>query len=154
MRRNKGPVLAASLVLLALVAGIVGTTLGMLDAQAAQAREARRAEGERAAKDEAIRRQGQLEKGNEILSAIFADLDTLAVKEGKEPLEAVLAKRLVAAAGQLEGQAIGDPLAVATLQARLGKALYSLGTATRRRPCSPRCWGSSRARLGPATRRR
>jgi eukaryotic-like serine/threonine-protein kinase len=36
-RRNKGPVLAASLVLLALVVGILGTTFGMLRARAAEA---------------------------------------------------------------------------------------------------------------------
>jgi serine/threonine protein kinase/tetratricopeptide (TPR) repeat protein len=46
MRRNKGPVLAASLVVLALVAGIIGTTWGMLEAR-------RRAEGERLAKERA-----------------------------------------------------------------------------------------------------
>ncbi len=50
--------------MLALVADVVGTTLGILDAQAARVREAHRAEGERAAKDEAIKRQGQLENGN------------------------------------------------------------------------------------------
>ena len=33
VRRNRGPVLAATLVLLALVAGIVGTTLGLVDAR-------------------------------------------------------------------------------------------------------------------------
>src|SRR5436309_426768 len=37
VRRNKGPVLAASLVLLALVAGIIGTTWGMLRATDAEA---------------------------------------------------------------------------------------------------------------------
>jgi serine/threonine protein kinase/tetratricopeptide (TPR) repeat protein len=41
LRRNRGPVLAGMLVLLALVAGIIGTTVGLLQAQAAgdQARE-------------------------------------------------------------------------------------------------------------------
>jgi serine/threonine protein kinase len=34
LRRNKGPVLAASMVVLALVGGIIGTTLGLLHAQA------------------------------------------------------------------------------------------------------------------------
>jgi tetratricopeptide (TPR) repeat protein len=38
MRRNKGPVLAASLVFLALVAGVIGTTYGMLQARAAAQR--------------------------------------------------------------------------------------------------------------------
>ena len=33
VRRNKGPVLAAALVLLTLVAGIIGTTLGLIEAE-------------------------------------------------------------------------------------------------------------------------
>ena len=41
LRRNTGPVLAASLVLLALVGGIVGTTFGMLRANRARADEAK-----------------------------------------------------------------------------------------------------------------
>jgi serine/threonine protein kinase/tetratricopeptide (TPR) repeat protein len=60
VRRNRGPVVAASLVLLALVAGIIGTTWGLVrankarrDAVAAQFAEANRAEGESRAKDEA-----------------------------------------------------------------------------------------------------
>jgi len=59
-RRNKGPVLAVSLLLLALVGGIIGTTWGLVcaekarrDAVAAQLAEAERAEGERRARDEA-----------------------------------------------------------------------------------------------------
>ena len=69
----------------------------------------------------------QIEKGNEIITSIFTDLDIRAVKAGTEPLEAVLAQRLVKAAGQLEGEAVGDPLAVAGLQNRLGESLLSLG---------------------------
>jgi serine/threonine protein kinase/tetratricopeptide (TPR) repeat protein len=46
VRRNKGPVLAASLVTLALVAGVVGTTLGMLRATKAEA-DAKREAGEK-----------------------------------------------------------------------------------------------------------
>jgi eukaryotic-like serine/threonine-protein kinase len=50
VRRNKATVIAASLVVLALVAGVVGTTIGMLQARTARAAEAQRAEGEREAK--------------------------------------------------------------------------------------------------------
>jgi serine/threonine protein kinase/tetratricopeptide (TPR) repeat protein len=46
-RRNRGPVIAASLVLLALVAGVIGTTVGMLEAN-------RSAEAERQATQEAV----------------------------------------------------------------------------------------------------
>jgi hypothetical protein len=49
LRRHKGSVVAAGLVLLALVAGIVGTTLGMLHAEGARGREAQqRAKAEQA----------------------------------------------------------------------------------------------------------
>src|SRR5207244_10370917 len=57
VRRNKGPVLAASLVLFALLAGIAGTTFGLvraeqrrIEAETARAAETERAEGERLAK--------------------------------------------------------------------------------------------------------
>ena len=53
-RRNKGPVVAVSLVLLALVGGIVGTTWGLVRAEQARRAEAERAEGERQAKQEAL----------------------------------------------------------------------------------------------------
>src|SRR5262249_8002308 len=46
VRRNRGPVLAGSIVVVTLVAGIIGTTWGMLEAR-------RRAGGERLAKEQA-----------------------------------------------------------------------------------------------------
>jgi eukaryotic-like serine/threonine-protein kinase len=59
-KRHRGPVLAAAVVLLALVAGIVGTTWGLVradrarrEAVAAQQAEAERAEGERQAREQA-----------------------------------------------------------------------------------------------------
>jgi tetratricopeptide (TPR) repeat protein len=69
----------------------------------------------------------QLEKSDGILTSIFADLDIRAVKQGSEPLEAVLAKRLVKAGEQLKGEAVGDPVVVADLQDRLGQSLLNLG---------------------------
>ena len=53
VRRNKRPVLAASLVLLALVAGTVGTAWQAVRADRARRAEAHRAEGERIAKERA-----------------------------------------------------------------------------------------------------
>jgi tetratricopeptide (TPR) repeat protein len=89
-QRNRGPVIAASLVLLALIAGVIGTTLGMVEAmRAAEAegiakedawekkrladeateserkakrQEAERAEGERKAKEEAVTKQKEAER--------------------------------------------------------------------------------------------
>src|SRR5262245_31522268 len=74
VRRHKGPVVAASLVILALLGGIIGTTMGLLRAEqarrnalSAQFAEAERAAGERRAKEEAQTRLAQIEKGTETL---------------------------------------------------------------------------------------
>jgi serine/threonine protein kinase len=134
LRRNRGPVLAASLVLLALVVGIVGTTVGLVRAVQARRAEAARAEGERLAKETAEKRLAQIEKGIDLLGSIFEDLDPRAeAKEGR-PLRAILGDRLVRAAAELEGEAVGDPLVVAGLQNRLGLSLLRLGMAGRAIP--------------------
>src|SRR5262249_37796475 len=107
--------------------------------QAIRARAAERdalaaAEAEREAKrdaeqqrEQAQRRLAQIERGNAVLVSIFDDLDVRRTKAAAEPLEAALARRLVKAGGQLDGEAVGDPLAVAGLQNRLGYTLLSLG---------------------------
>jgi serine/threonine protein kinase/tetratricopeptide (TPR) repeat protein len=77
--------------------------------------------------DLAQKHSGHIANTNKIIIDIFADFDIRKVKEGAEPVEAVLAKRLVKAGEQLQGEAIGDPLILAALQNQLGKALLSLG---------------------------
>lgn len=134
LRRNKGPVTAAALVLMALLAGMAGTTWGMIRAEqarsnalTARAAEARRAEGERQAKEELQKRLAQVEKGTEILAAVFRDLDPRTADKEGLTLSELLARQLGAAARQLEGEAVGDPLVVAQLQHVLGISLRELG---------------------------
>jgi len=134
VRRNKRAVLAASLVVLTLIGGLAGTTWGMFraeaarqDAVAAQRAEATRAEGERLAKEEAQRRLAQVEKGNEILVSMFGNLDPIAADKKRVTFRTLLCQRLGAAAQQLEGEAVGDPLVVAQLQHVLGISLAELG---------------------------
>jgi tetratricopeptide (TPR) repeat protein len=147
-KRHKGSLTALAVLVLALVGGIVGTTLGLIEAreqanltEKARQAETARAEGERQAKQVALaaaeaekkanaqaqKRLVQLEKANNVVTAIFADLDIKKVKDGTEPLEAVLAERLVKASAELDGDAVGDPLVVARLQLRLGVTLTHLG---------------------------
>jgi tetratricopeptide (TPR) repeat protein len=59
VKRNKGQVVAASLVLLALVAGVVGTTLGLLEATAAAAKERTASAAAQAARTEAENAQAK-----------------------------------------------------------------------------------------------
>jgi len=155
VRRNRRVVAAVGLIALALVGGIAGTTWGMmravearLDAEEQKAKAIAAASAEKAANRQAQKRLAQIEKGNEIITSIFTDLDIRKVKQGNEPLEAVLAARLLKAASQLEGEAVGDPLVVAGLQERLGMSLMSLGHPQSAMPLFAKSGETSRAQLG------
>jgi serine/threonine protein kinase/tetratricopeptide (TPR) repeat protein len=124
VRRNKGPVLAAALVLLALFGGVLGTTLGLVRAE-------QKAAGERRAKDSAEKRLAQVEKGIDLIGSLFADLDPMAEEKEGRPLRAILGDRLDQAAIELGGDAVGDPLVVARLQDRLGQTYLGLGLGAR-----------------------
>jgi len=127
VRRNRGTVLAASLVFLALVAGVIGTTWGLIRAERARgdAELAWSAETERA--EEAQKRLAQVEKGTEILASVFREVDPKAEATEGVTLRVLLGRRLSEAAHQLEGEAVGDPLVVARLQHLLGISLRELG---------------------------
>jgi serine/threonine protein kinase/tetratricopeptide (TPR) repeat protein len=122
VRRNRGAVLATGLILLALVGGLLGLTRGLVAARTA-------ARKERAALDTAEKRLAQIEKGNDILGSIFIDLDPIAEAKDARPLRAILADRLGRAVAALDAEAVGEPLAVARLQAILGRSLLGLGEA-------------------------
>src|SRR5262249_28364017 len=62
-RRNKGPVLAASLVFLALVGGVIGTTWGLVRAEHARQGEGAQRLAAEAAADRAVQAQGRAEQG-------------------------------------------------------------------------------------------
>jgi serine/threonine protein kinase len=114
-RKYRAALTTAAALLLLLMAGAAVSTWQAVRATQAEA--------------QARQRLAQIEKSNEILMLIFADLDIRKAKLGDEPLAAVLARRLVEAAAQLEGEAVGDPLVVAGLQDRLGETLLTLGHA-------------------------
>jgi hypothetical protein len=155
VRRHKGQVVAAGLLLLALLGGIAGTTWGML-------REAERAEGEQVARRAALdaagaaaaaeaaaqKRLRQIERGSAILMSVFTDLDPREAEKTDRPLQAVLGDRLTQAAEQLEGEAVGDPLLVAELQNRLGLSLLRLDQADRAIPLFVKARTTRAALLG------
>jgi serine/threonine protein kinase len=156
LRRNKGPVVAAALVLLALVGGMIGTTIGLARAEtarreavAAQLAEAERAEGERRANEELQRRLAQIQKSNEILASVFHDLDPKSEEKTGKPLRAALGERMSQAVRQLEGEAVGDALAVTRLQKELAKALLGLGYPEKAIPVFVRERETNEKLLGP-----
>lgn len=134
-KRRRQFVWAAGVVMLTLTLGLVASLWQMNRAIGAEQRANRNAE-------ESERRLGQVQRGNAILLAVFQDLDIREQKQKKEPLEAVLASRLVQAARELEGEAVGDALDVAALQTQLGRTLVALGHARDAVPLLEKAWGT------------
>jgi serine/threonine protein kinase/lipopolysaccharide biosynthesis regulator YciM len=163
VRRNRVQVAAAGLVLLALLLGVVGTTLGLIEARRQEAiavreakakEEARRAEAQQRGLADEQRRQAekrlaQVTKMNDILGSIFQDLNPAnAAREGK-PLSAVLGERLDRATAEIEGEATGDPLAVGRMQMTLGVSQRNLGYPDRAIRLLTKAHHTFTATLGP-----
>jgi eukaryotic-like serine/threonine-protein kinase len=157
LRKNRGPVIAASLVFTTLLIGIVGTTFGYLEAKRQETLASERAEGERLAKLDAqaqekfavdaaaaekvaklmaVTKQQEAEKnlafaqkGNDILGSIFTGLDPKANYTTVAEMRKALRENLNKAVQELEGSALGDPLTVAAMQNKLGQSFYGLGDA-------------------------
>ena len=127
--------IAASLVFLALVAGMSGTTFGMIRA------EQRRQEAER--------NLAFAKKGNEILGSVFAGLNPKKIAESGRPLQDVLRENLVNAVKELEGSAIGDPLEVSEMQMTLGQSLFGLGEYNLAVEVLEKARATRKAKLGP-----
>jgi serine/threonine protein kinase/tetratricopeptide (TPR) repeat protein len=121
-KRRRVMLLAASIVGIALAIGAGAAWLGKIEATEAAIQE-------QAAKRQALQRAKQIEQGRDLLASIFDGLDIRKVKEGSDPLEAVLGRKLVQASKRLEKESLGDPLVVADLQDLLGRTLMSLGHA-------------------------
>jgi hypothetical protein len=176
LKRHRGPVVAAGLVLLALVAGLTGTTWGLFEAQrqeqlarseAAAKEQARRAEAAqravavaqqqkaeraaaaaKAAHARARKRLTQIEKANDILGSIFENLDPKEIARADRPLQAILVEKLDKAVAQLEGEAIGDPRVVAAMQNRFGNSLLNLGEPGKAMVLLEKARATQQARLG------
>ena len=107
------------------------------------------AAAERAANEKAQRRLSQIEKGNDILGSIFADLDPSAEEKEGKSLRVLLGERLDHATKELEGEAVGDPLAVAKLQYTLGVSQLRLGYPDKAIELLIRARGALTATVGP-----
>jgi eukaryotic-like serine/threonine-protein kinase len=134
VRRHKGAVLAASVVVLTLIGGVVGTTWGMVEARRAttaageaKKRESERADGEKEAREVAQKRLFQIEKSVDLLANIVRDLNPNNEGEGGRSVYEQLLERAEMAADGLDAQAIGDPVTLARLRLRIGETLDGLG---------------------------
>ncbi len=170
VRKNRLGVISASLVVLALIGGIVGSGLGLWEAKrqeriakrevvakvAALAEEARQRKEAILAKEESERRRQEAEtnlafarKGNEILGSVFADLNPNAEYYEVSDLRNALRGNLEKASKELEGSAIGDPLTVAIMQNGLGRSLLGLGQYVQAIEILERSVETLKSNLGP-----
>ena len=169
LRRHRGQAVAASLVFLVLVGGVIGTTLGLFEAKRqeqtakkqemkakrqeilaiealSQQSKARQAEVEQRAWSEL--RLTQVTQLNKILSSIFKDINPHKAEKNGKPLAALLGDRLVQAAAQIEGESIGDPVTVARMQLILSQSLMGLGYPGQAIDLLTRCRATLEAELG------
>jgi serine/threonine protein kinase len=152
VRRHKGQVFAASVVLLVLVAGLAGTTWQAYRAEAARGAAAEKAEGERlarldaqekerlavvaaasekAANERTQRRLKQIENGVEQFAGLLTGINPRNEERDGPTVYQQLRERAEKAADALDADAVGDPLAVARLQAIYGNTLRELGNAAK-----------------------
>jgi serine/threonine protein kinase/tetratricopeptide (TPR) repeat protein len=141
LKRNKGPVLAASLVLLALVGGIVGTTWEMVRADRAAQEAAERAEGERIAKEHEVeqrslaetrRQQAETRAAETEASLSFVESRVFAAarpegQEGGLGRAVTLRKALEASLPYLAKSFPNQPLIEARVRQSLGGSFWYLG---------------------------
>jgi serine/threonine protein kinase/tetratricopeptide (TPR) repeat protein len=106
VRRHRGAMVAASLLLVTLVGGIIGTTWGFVRAE---------------------RRLAQNERNNALLASILEGIDPNPDKRRAASLRVALGRQLEQGASQLEGDSVADAVAAATLQDTLGCTLRNLG---------------------------
>lgn len=126
-RRHRFAVIAAATVLFLLVAGVVGTSLGMVWAIQSENAARQMATKERAAKELANQRLEHAQNSRQILASIFTGIDPFGVEKSERPLREELAMRLDDAEAKLTSAPIGGPVDIADMRALLGKAQYGLG---------------------------
>ena len=141
--RNRGIATAASLILMTLILGLMGTSWGYWRASiaenqaqqqkmvAVEARksEKRRAEREQESRQVAEQRAEQLETAFSMLQAIFRDLDVEAAAEDRYlPWDVRIAGRLNRVMGDLEKIGLQeDPLRFGSLKIQVGETLLAVG---------------------------
>ncbi|MBL8821432.1 MAG: serine/threonine protein kinase [Planctomycetia bacterium] len=163
LRRYRWPVLAAGALAVTLLAGIAGTTIGLLEAK----KQEELAKAETKAKDEALKSENAAKnqaearrieaetnldyamKGNEILGSVFAHLNPEVNYETVAELRIALKTYLLDAAKKLDESGINDPLALAEMQNTLGVSFLGLGEAEIAISLFRRSMEVRKANLGP-----
>jgi eukaryotic-like serine/threonine-protein kinase len=149
VRRNKGPVLAVSMVVLGLIAGIVGTTVGLLSAEAARkdAVDAQKAEAEqhRTADEERAIAQAV----NDFLQKDLLGQVDLANQTGPRDSDIKVRTVLDRAARAIGNRFAKQPRVEAAIRLTIAKAYFALADSRQARVHAERSLELRIANLGP-----
>jgi serine/threonine protein kinase/tetratricopeptide (TPR) repeat protein len=129
VRRHRGAFLAASIIFLSLVGGILGTSWGLARAETAWQEEALRADGEQKAKEAAQKREAEKQAVLEFVEKhVFAAARPVGDIEGLGLGHDVTLRRAVEAALPFVNKSFADqPLIEARLRLSIGKSFQDLG---------------------------
>ena len=132
--RHRGQVIAAGLLLLALLAGITGTTLGLFEARRQEERANARAEGERQATKKALAAAAEERKAKETVEAVLGFVEDRIFaaarpkgQEGGLGFDVKMADAITAALPAIEGGFRDRPLIEARIRSMIAKSFFYLG---------------------------
>lgn len=161
--RTRTALWSGAVVMLALGLGVVGTGWQWSQTELARAEalsSAQRAEQARAEaiasarqatdeKEKAIAAREAAQAGIDLVASVFEELDPEEVLNQDRPLQELIVDNLDGAIAELNSGAIGDPLAVADLQLKLGRSLLALDEAAKAVPLLERARDAYQEFLGP-----
>ena len=129
MRRNKGPMLGASLLLLAILAGLIGTTLGWIESRRQRDASAVSALSEKRAKESALAREAE---SKAILEFVEQKVFAAARPQGQDGglgRDVTMRQAMESAQSQLESSLPDQPIIEAKLRNTIGSSFWFLGDA-------------------------
>ena len=129
MRRNKGPMLGASLLLLAILAGLIGTTLGWIESRRQRDASAVSALSEKRAKESALAREAE---SKAILEFVEQKVFAAARPQGQDGglgRDDTMRQAMESAQAQLESSLPDQPIIEAKLRNTIGSSFWFLGDA-------------------------
>jgi len=156
IRRNRGQAIAASLVLLALAAGMVGTTIGLFEARRQEERANVEAEGERKATQKALAAAQEERKAKESVETVlgFMESKVFAAARPKEQdgglgYDVKLVDAIKSALPGLEKEFHGRPQIEARIRRTMAKSFHLLGKYALALEQSEAAYNLCRRELGP-----
>ncbi len=127
MRRNKTVAVAAFIVAVVLIAGMVATSWGLISAERARQRESLRADAEKSAKHQALEREAE----KEVALSFLSDRILMAARPKGEAgglgHDVMLRSAIEAALPELQKSFRDQPLVEARLRMVIGESFWSLG---------------------------